>query len=139
MESRLCQINLIFNTVAPSNMNQHDSEGKVVIIGAGASYETRKSENSFNVGVLDLETGNGKVQFYKYLGLENRWTKNTDVNLDEDDDGRFPFVIPSLQGKIEKEKRESLGLDEGKSYYQRFSSEYIGRKENIRSCAKIFK
>ena len=48
----------------PSNMSQHDSAGKVVTIGAGASYETRESENSFNVGVLDLETGQGKIQFW---------------------------------------------------------------------------
>lgn len=81
----------------PSNMSQHDAAGKAVIIGAGASYEKRESENSFNVGVLDLETGQGKVQFYKYLEKFNRWTKNTDINLDEDDDGRFSFVIPSLQ------------------------------------------
>ena len=88
----------------PSNMSQHDSAGKVVTIGAGASYETRESENSFNVGVLDLETGQGKIQFYKYLQKNNRWTKNTDINLDEDDEGRFSFVIPGLQKKTESEK-----------------------------------
>ncbi|MGZ3752744.1 MAG: metallophosphoesterase family protein, partial [Mucilaginibacter sp.] len=82
---------------SPSNMSQRDSSGKAVIIGAGASYETRESENSFNVGVLDLETGEGKVQFYKYIKNQFRWTKNTEINLDEDDDGRFPFVISSLQ------------------------------------------
>ncbi|KJV07562.1 metallophosphoesterase [Methylocucumis oryzae] len=84
----------------PSNMSQHDSAGKTVIIGAGASYETRNSENSFNVGKLDLDTGEGKIQFYKYLEKSHRWTKNTDVNLDEDDEGRFPFTIPVRQNRI---------------------------------------
>lgn len=83
----------------PSNMSQHDSAGKVVTIGAGATYETKEFENSFNVGVLDLITGQGKVQFYKYLKNHNRWTKNTDINLDEDDEGRFPFIISSLKDK----------------------------------------
>jgi len=84
----------------PSNMSQHDSAGKTVIIGAGASYETRNSENSFNVGVLNVETGEGKIQFYKYIEKLNRWNINTDVNLDEDDNGRFPFTIPSLTSRI---------------------------------------
>ena len=80
----------------PNNLNQHDSSGKVVIIGAGASYETRTSENSFNLGVVNIETGEGKIQFYKYISRANRWTKNTDVNLDEDD-GHFPFDLPSIK------------------------------------------
>ena len=74
-------------------MNQHDSAGKVVIIGAGASYETRESENSFYLGLVNIETGKGKIQFYKYISRVNRWTKNTDVNLDEED-GHFPFNLP---------------------------------------------
>jgi predicted phosphodiesterase len=80
----------------PKNSYQHDANGKAVTIGAGASYDTRESDNSFNIGILDLETGKGKVQFYKYISDKNRWTKNTDVNLDEDD-GHFPFIISSLQ------------------------------------------
>ncbi|WP_019867460.1 metallophosphoesterase [Methylovulum miyakonense] len=84
----------------PSNTDQRDSAGKTVIIGAGACYETRTSENSFNVGVLDLDMSNGKIQFYKYLDKDQQWTKNTDINLNEDDDGRFPFTIPSLPNRI---------------------------------------
>lgn len=80
----------------PNNINQNDAAGKTVIIQAGASYEKRESDNSFNVGVLDLATGKGKVQFYKYIKDKDRWTKNTDVNLDEDD-GSFSFNISSLQ------------------------------------------
>ncbi len=82
----------------PSNMSQHDSSGKVITIGAGASYETRESENSFNLGVVNTETGKGKIQFYKYISRANRWTKNTDVNLDEED-GHFPFEVPSVKDK----------------------------------------
>ncbi len=92
----------------PSNMSQHDDSGKVVIIGAGASYETRKSENSFNLCVLNLETGEGKVQFYKYIHDKNRWTKNTDVNLDEED-GHFPFSVSSIQERPSKLKNEKQG------------------------------
>ena len=83
----------------PSNMSQHDSSGKVITIGAGASYETRESENSFNLGVVNTETGKGKIQFYKYISRANRWTKNTDVNLDEED-GHFPFELPSVKEKL---------------------------------------
>jgi 3',5'-cyclic AMP phosphodiesterase CpdA len=92
----------------PSNMSQRDTSGNAVIIGAGASYEKRTSENSFNVGVLDLETGKGKVQFYKFIEKQgNRWTKNTEINLDEDDNGRFPFEIPNLKERLLKKNSKT--------------------------------
>lgn len=84
----------------PANMSQQDAAGKFVMIGAGASYEKRNSENSFNVGVLDLETGNGTIQFYKYLEKLNRWTENTDINLDNKDNGRFHFEIPNIRERL---------------------------------------
>ncbi len=90
-------------------MSQHDDSGKVVIIGAGTSYETRESENSFNLCVLNLETGEGKVQFYKYIHDKNRWTKNTDVNLDEEKDGHLPFSVSSIQETPYTLKNEKQG------------------------------
>ena len=45
----------------PGNAALHDPAGRVVIVGAGASFEKRESENSFNLVELDPETGQGKV------------------------------------------------------------------------------
>jgi predicted phosphodiesterase len=92
----------------PSNMSQRDTAGNAVIIGAGASYEKRTSENSFNVGVLDLETGKGKVQFYKFIEKQgNCWTENTDINLREKDNGRFSFEIPNLKERLLKKNSKT--------------------------------
>ena len=57
----------------PENMFVRDAAGQAVLIGAGASFETRESHNSFNVVEIDLETGAGEVQFYKYLPDHHRW------------------------------------------------------------------
>jgi len=76
----------------PSNAFTRDAAGQALIIGAGAGFETRDSRNSFNVVEIDSETGEGNVQFYKYLPDHNRWKKDTDVNP-SDDDGRFAFQI----------------------------------------------
>ncbi len=82
----------------PENIFERRAGGEALIIGAGASFETRESENSFNVVKIDLATGSGAVQFFKYLAKHNRWKKNTDVNPD-DDRGIFHFTIDSLKLK----------------------------------------
>ena len=76
----------------PSNAFTRDAAGQALIIGAGAGFETRDSRNSFNVVEIDSETGEGNVQFYKYLPDHNRWKKDTDVNPSTDD-GSFAFQI----------------------------------------------
>lgn len=80
----------------PSNTFVRDAAGNAVIIGAGASYESRESENSFNIVEIDLLTGHGEVQFYKYLKDYRRWKRNTDINPN-DPDGKFRFQIEKIQ------------------------------------------
>jgi hypothetical protein len=70
--------------------------GEAILIGAGASYEKRESENSFNIVDIDLSTGLGHVQFYKYLSAMNRWIRNRDVNPD-DESGAFSFEIQKIR------------------------------------------
>ncbi len=80
----------------PSNMEPRDAAGQSVIIGAGAGYEGREHANSFNVCEIDLQTGVGRVEFYKYLPHFDRWKKDTDVNPDEAE-GSFSFTVDRLR------------------------------------------
>ena len=86
----------------PENMFVRNSAGQAVLIGAGASFDKRESENSFNVAEIDLETGKGEVQFYKYLPKDHRWKANTDANPDHER-GLFEFTIE----KIARQARQS--------------------------------
>lgn len=76
----------------PLNAVTRDAAGKVMIVGAGAGYEKRESENSFNTIEVDIETGKGSVWFYKYLPDHHLWKKNYDVNPHVDDGG-FHFEL----------------------------------------------
>ncbi len=83
----------------PHNAAIHDEAGKVVIVGAGTCYERRETdENAFNLVELDLSTGSGWVEFYKYLHNRHRWTKNHDVNLDADDRPAIPATAERQHG-----------------------------------------
>jgi predicted phosphodiesterase len=79
----------------PANAFVKNAAGQAVMIGAGACFENRETENSFNLVEIDLETGKGLVQFYKYLPLHNRWVKNRDVNPSHSD-GAFAFEIERI-------------------------------------------
>ncbi len=56
------------------------SKGKAVNISTGAVYETRESFNSFNLVEIDLNTGQGEAQFYKYLPDHNCWIEDFEIN-----------------------------------------------------------
>ncbi len=80
----------------PGNMFVRGAAGQAVLIGAGASFETRESENSFNVVEIDLATGAGRVEFYKYLADYHEWKQNTDANP-SDKQGIFHFEIERIR------------------------------------------
>jgi predicted MPP superfamily phosphohydrolase len=80
----------------PDSAVIRDFAGKAIVIGAGASFESRESRNSFNMVEIDLISGDGRVQFYKYLHEHHLWKKDTDANPKEDD-GHFPFVINAIR------------------------------------------
>jgi predicted MPP superfamily phosphohydrolase len=108
----------------PANAFIRNAAGQAVIIGAGASFEKRESENSFNLVEIDLETGRGVVQFYKYLPYHNRWVQNRDANPNHEE-GAFVFEIekvkqaplskpPEFAGVIyeaKEEKRPGFGIE----------------------------
>lgn len=101
----------------PEPSFSHTAAGKAVIIGAGASYKKGDALNSFDIIEIDLLTGKGHVQFYKYLPTHNEWKKNTDVNPHVDD-GSFPFEI-----NLKKHKPgpgESAGPTGNPSRYLRY-------------------
>lgn len=75
----------------PDNAFLRNTAGEAILIGAGASFEKRESENSFNIVQIDMITGKGELQFYKYLPKHNVWKENTDVNSDPR--GIFKFDI----------------------------------------------
>jgi predicted Ser/Thr protein kinase len=80
----------------PCNELIHDAAGKAIIIGSGASFESRKNQNCFNLVEINLTNGEGSVQFYKYLHQYNCWKKDTDANPDQED-GHFPITIESIR------------------------------------------
>jgi predicted MPP superfamily phosphohydrolase len=79
----------------PENMFVQNSAGQAVLMGAGPSFETRESENLFNVVEIDLETGAGEVQFYKYLPDSHLWKANTHANPNNER-GIFQFTVERL-------------------------------------------
>lgn len=79
----------------PGNMFVRDAAGQAVLIGAGASFETRESHNSFNVVEIDLATGAGEAQFFKYLPDHHMWKIDTDANPGQER-GIFNFTIERL-------------------------------------------
>ena len=70
--------------------------GGCLLLSAGASFETRESSNSFNIVEIETNTGEGKVNFYKYLPQYNLWKVDTDINPSQVD-GHFPFTIESIK------------------------------------------
>jgi DNA repair exonuclease SbcCD nuclease subunit len=77
---------------AATNTTQIDGDvGETIFITAGASYENREQENSFNIITLNLNTLNGASIAYKYLPSQHKWILNKDINPNTD--GRFEFVI----------------------------------------------
>jgi len=80
----------------PTNAVVQDEAGRAVIIGAGACYETRETQNHFDTVEIDLTTGEGRVQYYKYLTNRNRWYKDSDINPDGKE-GQFPFTIEAIR------------------------------------------
>ncbi len=91
----------------PSNAFTREAAGQALIIGAGAGFENRESRNSFNVVKIDPETGEGTVQFYKYLPDHNRWKEDTDVNPDAAD-GRFGFRLGRAVSPKRPDKDKSV-------------------------------
>ena len=62
----------------------------------GRASRHARANNSFNVVEIDLDTGAGEVQFYKYLPDYHRWQVNTDANPNNER-GIFPeFTVERL-------------------------------------------
>jgi formylglycine-generating enzyme required for sulfatase activity len=106
---KTCDLILYGHLHEPANAFVHSAAGQAVLVGAGASCETRESRNAFNLFEIDLNTGTGKVVFYKYLPDHNRWKRDTAVNPDQDD-GHFPFQMRNTIGGRE----ETAGVADGR-------------------------
>ncbi len=96
--------------------NEHlfNSAGRCTFIGAGAAFEKRDKENSFNIAEIDTESGKGRVQFYKYLSGYNIWKENTDANPHEKDGGFFFQIRRVDQEKSDNEEITENGVGERK-------------------------
>ncbi len=79
------------HTHEPDNRFTADAAGNMVHIGAGASYEKRESDNSFDIVEIDLASGKGRAQFYAYVSEHRTWVKNNRVNPHTD--GVFEFAV----------------------------------------------
>ncbi len=120
------KLNLLFtgHLHEPGNAAIRDEVGRAAIISAGACYEKRESENSFDTVEIDLTTGEGRVQFYKYVPDRNRWTKNTDVNLDHED-GIFCFDVETIADNPLKVPEKKLVTKTGESRRQKMQKYFV--------------
>lgn len=76
----------------PSNtIHEGGNNGKTIFVAAGAGYETRLTENGFNIIEICTNTLNGKVILYKYLHKDHLWNLNKDINIATD--GVFCFQL----------------------------------------------
>jgi predicted MPP superfamily phosphohydrolase/tetratricopeptide (TPR) repeat protein len=138
------------HTHEPDNNVIRDAGAKVTQVSAGAGFEKRKFENSFNIVEFDLETGQGNVEFHKYLQNNNCWNKNYDLNPKEKD-GTFKFKIEEMKGLVEKTDESSPTLDkveeETKAEIEKTKTHFIhsytlpvdftGRQEELKRLEKI--
>lgn len=104
------------------------TSGEAVVIGAGASYESRTSKNSFNVVEIELATGSAKVQSYKYLPDHHLWKVDTDFNP-VTSDGHFHFKLSSIQAKPFKYFQKAKALVGGEKVVSDSQKEFISTKE----------
>jgi predicted phosphodiesterase len=79
----------------PDNASVDNRHGQAVIVRAGAAFEIRETFNAFNIIDVDLKTGKGFVQFYKYLPTDDKWTLNYDINPGQRD-AKFKFRLKRL-------------------------------------------
>jgi len=111
----------------PNGAVIYDVTSKAIVLGAGASFDSRERHHSFNWVEIDLHTGKGKVQFYKYLPDHHLWKKDTDI-CPETEDGHFPFVINAIKEnpiplpKVQKSVKPKETLSEPDSAYDIFIS-----------------
>jgi predicted MPP superfamily phosphohydrolase len=139
------------HTHEPGNAFYADACAKVVQVGAGAGFEKRKSENSFNIVEIDLKTGQGSVEFHKYLHRFNKWNKNFDMNLREDD-RTFKFEVEKIKESANKKTEEPSSIlnkievetttepQKAKTHFihtYNLPSDFTGRKEELSRIEKI--
>ena len=69
---------------------------ETVMISAGAGFENRLHNNSFNLIDIDLQDLSGQVVFYKYLPKEHTWIVNKDINHKNNGVFEFKFAKTEL-------------------------------------------
>lgn len=80
---------------ANNSFRRGGNSGDTIFISAGSAFETRTTQNGFNIIEIDPDTLNGNVTFYKYISSEHLWIKNKDIN--HENDGLFEFEIKKEQ------------------------------------------
>jgi predicted phosphodiesterase len=85
--------------------------GEVITISAGAAYEKRLHNNSFNIIQLDLISAKGKVVFYKYLPDQHEWILNKEINHKNEGVFEFSFSKKIVEDSISETEQKS-NLDE---------------------------
>ena len=69
---------------------------QITVLTAGASYESRLSENSYGFGALDLFTGDGQCVIHKYRNDSKTWEKQEPETWILTDQFQFPFTLSEL-------------------------------------------
>ncbi len=93
---RGCDLLLTGHLHKAANAVESNAAGQATMITAGAAYETRQDRNSFNRVSIDLTTGQGRVELWKYLALHHCWNRDHDTNPHHPE-GLFEFDVPGIQ------------------------------------------
>ncbi|RPD39493.1 metallophosphoesterase [Chitinophaga barathri] len=76
---------------AGNSFRRDGNAGETVFIAAGAGYESRSSQNGFNIIEIDPDDLKIKGMHYKYLPERHTWVVNKDINVETD--GVFEFSL----------------------------------------------
>jgi metallophosphoesterase superfamily enzyme len=90
------------------------NNGDTVIISAGAAYENRMTQNSFDIIEIDLKDLQTKVVFYKYVSKEHLWTQNKEINRDNDGVFNFKMTKVKLDYKDDCSMRSCDSVERGR-------------------------
>lgn len=109
---------------------QANPDAQTLFIAAGASYEDRRSRNSYNIVRLDLETGQGTVYLRSWSNQSGGfWSWDTQT-YQKVDNGRFSFSLKTADRVSPSLPVPNLltdGLDLATEHYLRWLARTCGR------------
>ena len=79
-----------------ANAMESNGAGSATLITAGAAYEARQHRNGFNRVSIDLVSGQGQVELWKYVADYHCWNRDNDTNPHHSQ-GLFTFEVAGIR------------------------------------------